>query len=155
MARFGSVAELAAFLGKLDPDYAQHALALWQKGVKTPQQLASFSEPHYLACDVPEGHIDDIKARAGGAGEQLAYSNLFQHRSVETLSSKQWVMVASSTEESDLTLFSTQESDLRLFSKIEALLAMSKLTQTAHTCLCTSCKGSVRTLCCPLAVRKH
>ena len=54
------------------------ALALWQKGIKTPQQLTSFSEPHYLACDVPEGHTDGIKARAGGAGEQLAYSNLFQ-----------------------------------------------------------------------------
>ena len=90
MARFGSVAELAAFLGKLDPDYAQHALALWQKGIKTPQQLANFSEPHYLACDVPEGHIDDIEARAGAAGEHLAYSKLFRHHSVKTLSSKQW-----------------------------------------------------------------
>ena len=83
MVRFGTVAELAAFLGKLDPDYAQHAPALWQKGVKIPRQLANFSEPHYLACGVPEGHIDDIKARAGGAGEQLAYSNLFQHHSVK------------------------------------------------------------------------
>ena len=66
MARFGSEAELAAFLSKLDPDYAQHALALWllQKGIRTPQQLANLSEPHYLACDVPEGHIDNIKTRA-------------------------------------------------------------------------------------------
>ena len=44
MACFGSEAELAAFLGKLDPDYAPHALKLWQ-GIRTPQQLADFSEP--------------------------------------------------------------------------------------------------------------
>ncbi|KAL0054515.1 hypothetical protein WJX82_010134 [Trebouxia sp. C0006] len=68
MARFGNVAELATFLGKLDVDYAEYAPALWQKGVKFPQQLANFSEPHYLACDVPEGHIDDIKARADTTG---------------------------------------------------------------------------------------
>ena len=71
MARFGSVEELAAFLGKLDPDYAEHAVALWQKKVRTPQQLANFNEPHYLACGVPEGHMDDIKARAGDTGEQV------------------------------------------------------------------------------------
>jgi len=49
-------------------DYAEYAPALWQKGIKTPRQLANFSEPHYLACDVPEGHIDDIKARADTTG---------------------------------------------------------------------------------------
>lgn len=72
MARFGNVAELATFLGKLDEDYAEYAPALWQKGIKTRQQLANFSEPHYLACGVAEGHIDDIKARADTMGELLA-----------------------------------------------------------------------------------
>ena len=75
MACFESVAELAAFLGKLNPDYASHALKLWQEGIRNPQQLADFSEPHYLACDVPRGHIDNIKARADVTGEPLAYSN--------------------------------------------------------------------------------
>ena len=36
MARFGNVAELATFLGKLDADYAEYAPAWWQKGIKTP-----------------------------------------------------------------------------------------------------------------------
>ena len=76
MARFGSVAELATFLGKLDSDYAEYAPALWKKGIKTPRQLANFSEPRYLACDVPEGHIDDIKAAADTTGERLACSTL-------------------------------------------------------------------------------
>ena len=76
MARLGSIAELAIFLGKLDADYAEYAPALWQKGIKTPRQLANFSEPHYLACDVPEGHIDDIKAAADTTGERLACSTL-------------------------------------------------------------------------------
>ena len=79
MARFGNVAELATFLGKLDADYAEYAPALWQKGIKTPRQLANFSEPHYLACDVPEGHIDDIKARADTTGELLAWHTLYKH----------------------------------------------------------------------------
>ena len=78
MARFASEAELKAFLGKLDADYAEYAPALWQKGIKTPQQLANFSEPHYLACDIPEGHIDDIKARAGTTGELLACNTLYK-----------------------------------------------------------------------------
>ncbi|DBA92959.1 TPA: hypothetical protein ACH3X2_003307 [Trebouxia sp. C0005] len=39
-----------------------------QKGIKTLRQLANFSEPHYLACAVPEGHLDDIKARADTTG---------------------------------------------------------------------------------------
>ena len=79
MARFGDVAELASFLGKLDADYAEYAPALWQKGIKTPRQLANFSEPHYLACDVPEGHIDDIKARADATGELLPCNTLYKH----------------------------------------------------------------------------
>ena len=79
MARFGDVAELATFLGKLDAEYAEYAPALWQKGIKTPLQLANFSEPHYLACDVPEGHIDDIKARADTTGELMASSTLYKH----------------------------------------------------------------------------
>ena len=78
MARFGDVAELATFLGKLDAEYAEYAPALWQKGIRTPLQLANFSEPHYLACDVPEGHIDDIKARADTTGELLASSTLYK-----------------------------------------------------------------------------
>ena len=78
MTRFESLAELAAFLGKLDPDYASHALKLWQEGIRNPQQLADFSEPHYLDCDVPRGHIDNIKARADATGEPLAYSNLLR-----------------------------------------------------------------------------
>ena len=79
MVHFARVEELAAFLGELNPDYAEHAAALWQKQVRTLQQLAKFSEPHYLACGVPEGHIDDIKARAGDTGEQVAHSILLQH----------------------------------------------------------------------------
>ena len=79
MARFGNKAELATFLGKLDADYAEYAPALWQKGIKTPRQLANFSEAHYVACDVPEGHIDDIKARADTTGELLACNTLYQH----------------------------------------------------------------------------
>ena len=55
MARFGNIAELATFLGKLDADYAEYAPVMWQKGIETPRQLANFSEPHNLACDVPEG----------------------------------------------------------------------------------------------------
>ena len=72
MARFASEAELKAFLGKLDAEYAEYAPALWQKSIKTPRQLANFSELHYLACGVPEGHIDDIKARSDSTGELLA-----------------------------------------------------------------------------------
>ena len=78
MARFESVTELATFLYKLDEDYAEYAPALWQKGIKTPRQLANFSEPHYLACGVRRGHIDDIKARADTKGELLACSTLCQ-----------------------------------------------------------------------------
>ena len=68
MARFASEAELKAFLGKLDTDYAEYASALWHEGIKTPRQLANFTEPHYLACHVRRGHIDDIKARADTTG---------------------------------------------------------------------------------------
>ena len=86
MIRFARVEELAAFLGELNPDYAEHAAALWQKQVRTLQQLANFSEPHYLACGVPEGHIDDIKVRASDTGEQVDHS-ILQHCSVRTLNS--------------------------------------------------------------------
>lgn len=75
LACFESQAEPAAFLCKLDAEYAEYALALWQKGIRTPQQLADFSDPHYLTRGVSEGHIDDIKTRADITGEQLAYSN--------------------------------------------------------------------------------
>ena len=76
MARFASEAELKAFLGKLDADYAEYASALWHEGIKTPRQLANFTEPHYLACGVRRGHIDDIKARADTTGEPLACNTL-------------------------------------------------------------------------------
>ena len=76
MARFASEAELKAFLGKLDADYAEYASALWHEGIKTPRQLANFTEPHYLACGVRRGHIDDIKARADTTGELLACNTL-------------------------------------------------------------------------------
>ena len=68
MARFASEAELKAFLGKLDTDYTEYASALWHEGIKTPRQLANFTEPHYLSCHVRRGHIDDIKARADTTG---------------------------------------------------------------------------------------
>ena len=79
MACFGNVAELATFLGQLDADYAEYAPSLWQKGIKTSRQLANFSEPHYLACDVPEGHIDDIKATADTTGKLLVCNTLCKH----------------------------------------------------------------------------
>ena len=82
MARFGSEAELAAVLSKLDPDYAQYAPELWPKGIRTPKQLSNFSEPHYLACNVLEGHIDDIKARAESPGELLACNNLLKTQAI-------------------------------------------------------------------------
>ena len=64
-----SEAELKAFLAKLDADYAEYASALWHEGIKTPRQLANFTEPHYLACGVRRGHLDDIKAKADTTGE--------------------------------------------------------------------------------------
>ena len=78
MARFASEAELKAFLGKLDADYAEYAPALWHEGIKTPWHLVNFTEPHYLACDVRRGHIDDIKARAATTGELLACHTLYK-----------------------------------------------------------------------------
>ena len=75
MARFGSEAELAAFLGKLDQDYAQYAAALWQAGIKTSRQLSNAREHILLSAGLPELHIDDIKASADDAGQQLACSN--------------------------------------------------------------------------------
>ena len=85
MARFASEAELEAFLGKLDADYAEYASALWHEGINTPRQLANFTEPHYLACGVRRGHIDDIKASADTTGEprsdlkvKLSYRKLGQ-----------------------------------------------------------------------------
>ena len=69
MARFATEAELKVFLGKLDDDYVEYASALWHEGIKTPRQLANFTEPHYLACNVRRAHLDDIKARADTTGE--------------------------------------------------------------------------------------
>ena len=73
MARFISEAELAAFLGKLDQDYAQYAAALWQMGTRVTQQLLNASKHTLLSAGLPQLHIDDIKASAGDAGQQLAY----------------------------------------------------------------------------------
>ena len=87
MTRFSSVTELAVFLGKLDPDYAGYATALWQKGIRTSQQLANAREQIMLSANVPELHIDDIQARTGDTGEQVAHSVLMQHYCVTTLSS--------------------------------------------------------------------
>ena len=70
--------QVKAFLGKLDADYAEYAPALWHAGIKTPRQLANLTEPHYLACDVRRGHIDDIKARADTIGELLACHALYK-----------------------------------------------------------------------------
>lgn len=72
MARFGSVAELAAFLNTLDTEYAQYAAALWQKDIRTSQQLSNAREHILRSAGLSELHIDDIKARAGVRGEQLA-----------------------------------------------------------------------------------
>ncbi len=68
MARFASETELHAFLGSLESDYAQHAPALWQKGIRSARHLANFSEPHYLSCGLLEAEVDDIKAQAVGKG---------------------------------------------------------------------------------------
>lgn len=73
MARFGSEAELAAFLGKLDQDYARYAAALWQTGIRTSRQFSNASKHILLSADLPKLHKDDIKASAGHAGEQSAY----------------------------------------------------------------------------------
>lgn len=77
MARFESIAELSAFLGKLDPDCAGYAAALWQKGIRTSGQLLHARESILLSAGLPELHIDDIKASAAGTGEQLPYSTCF------------------------------------------------------------------------------
>ncbi|KAL3144391.1 hypothetical protein ABBQ32_004145 [Trebouxia sp. C0010 RCD-2024] len=85
MARFASEAELKAFLGKLDADYAEYASALWHEGIKTPRQLANFTEPHYLACGVRRGHIDDIKARADTTvSREQAHSSAWQQQADTT-----------------------------------------------------------------------
>ena len=87
MARFGSAEDLAAFLGKLDPDYAEHAAALWQKKVRTPQQLANASKSLLLSWGLLELHVDDIKARAGDTGEQVAHSICFEVHKVANIMS--------------------------------------------------------------------
>lgn len=73
MARFASQAELEVFMQKHEPDYATYASALWQKQVKTAHQLANASKPLLLSCGLVELHLDDIQARANGAGEQMDY----------------------------------------------------------------------------------
>ena len=73
MARFASQAELEVFLQKLEPDYAEYASALWQKQVRTAHQLANASKPLLLSCGLVELHVDDIRARANGTGEQMDY----------------------------------------------------------------------------------
>ena len=70
MARFATEAELAAFLGTIDQDYAQYAATLWQKGIRTSGQLPNARD--HISAGLPEVHMNDIKASAGSAGEQLA-----------------------------------------------------------------------------------
>ena len=76
--RFGNVTELAAFLDNLDPEYAKYANALWQEGIRTPQQLSNASKHILLSAGVLELHVDGIKASAYGTGERLACSNFSQ-----------------------------------------------------------------------------
>ena len=40
---------------------------------------------------MPEGHIDNIKARADSTGEQLAYSNMQHHSALQRTAVKQAV----------------------------------------------------------------
>ena len=77
--RFGNVTEIAAFLDILDPEYAQYANALWQEGIRTSRQLSHASKHILLSAGLLELHADDIKASAGGTGEQLACSSFSQH----------------------------------------------------------------------------
>lgn len=72
MARFANVAELQAFLRKLEPEYAQYASPLWQHQVRTAHQLANASKMLLLSWGLLELHVDDIKSRANSAGEHLA-----------------------------------------------------------------------------------
>lgn len=64
MAGFATEAELETCLGRLDPDYARFASALWQIGVRTVCQLANAVDPLLLSCGLPLVCIDDVKARA-------------------------------------------------------------------------------------------
>ena len=68
MARFASAAELEDFLRELDPDYAQHAPALWHHQVRSTCQLAGATASLLVSWGLPELHVDDIKARAGTTG---------------------------------------------------------------------------------------
>lgn len=106
MARFGSEADLAAFLGKLDQGYSWYAAALWQTGIRPSRQLSNASRHISLSAGLPQLHTDDIKARAEGVGEQLAYSNLLQHHDITALSSKQWLPDACTTQECEFIMFS-------------------------------------------------
>ncbi|DBA81527.1 TPA: hypothetical protein ACH3X1_007301 [Trebouxia sp. C0004] len=64
-----SEAELKTFLGRLDPDYAQYASAVWQIGVRTAHQLANADKEDLVAAGVTSAiHAKDIKARAGPQG---------------------------------------------------------------------------------------
>ena len=72
---YSNVAELAAFLDNLDPEYAQYADALWQKDIRTSRQLSNASKHILISAGLLELHADDIKASAFGTGEHLAYSN--------------------------------------------------------------------------------
>ena len=54
MACFASEAELAAFLGKLDQDYAQYAAAVWQKGFRSSRQLSNARKHILLSAGLPE-----------------------------------------------------------------------------------------------------
>ena len=69
MARFANEADLETFLVKLDTDYGQYASAVWQNGVRTPNQLANADKEDLVAAGVTSAiHAKDIKARAGPQG---------------------------------------------------------------------------------------
>lgn len=78
MVRFKTEAELTAFLGKLNPNYAQYAAALWQKESRTSWQLEGAREHILLSAGLSELHIDGIKASIGGVGELMACNALCQ-----------------------------------------------------------------------------
>ena len=72
MARFASITDLQAFLGRLDQDYAQYAPALWQQGVRRAEQLVNADKQDLMAAGVKSAiHAKDIKSRAGTQGQSV------------------------------------------------------------------------------------
>lgn len=64
--RFTDQANMAAFLCKLDEDYAVYAAALWAAEVRRTEQLANMSVQRLIDFGITNGiYAEDIKARAG------------------------------------------------------------------------------------------